>query len=463
MSSRRAPDGYPVTEFHDEVFDHDGRVRPAYAELLDRLAGEDLAVLAKRTQSIIDERGVAFGGAHGHPFAVDPVPRVLTSAEWEQLATGVAQRVRALDAFLADAYGDRQVVRDGVVPESVVTGSAYCEADLTGAQPRGGARIALAGLDLVRDGDGRFRVLEDNVRTPSGIAYAMAAADAVAEVLGTRSGSGQMAAELRRALRGALEASAPDVEGELILLTEGPDNSAYYEHAALADAAGLELCTPDDVRRDGDRLVLADGRPVRALYHRTGEDMVRGAGGTLCPVAELLLEPVLAGRLGMVNWFGNGVADDKEVYAYVDDLVRYYLNEEPAVPSVRTYDLADRASLEEVLDRLPQLVVKPRSGQGGEGVVVGPTATPAQLGEAREAVRAAPQDWIAQDLVRLSTHPTVVDGRLEPRHVDLRPFALYDGQEVTVLPGGLSRVALQEGSMVVNSSQDGGGKATWIR
>jgi uncharacterized circularly permuted ATP-grasp superfamily protein len=463
MSSRRTPEGYPVTQFHDEVFDPDGRVRPAYAELLDRLAGEDLAVLAKRTQSLIDERGVAFGGEQGHPFAVDPVPRILTGDEWEQVSTGVAQRVRALDAFLDDAYGDRNVVRDAVVPEAVVIGSDYYENDLTGVQPRGGARITLAGLDLVRDGDGRFRVLEDNVRTPSGIGYAMAAADAVAEVLGTPSGSGRMATELRRALRGALEAAAPDVAGELVLLTEGPDNSAYYEHAALAEVAGLELCTPAEVRRDGDRLVLADGRRVRSLYHRTGEDVVRDDSGALCPMAELLLEPVVAGELGMANWFGNGVADDKEVYAYVDDLVRYYLDEEPAVPSVRTYDLADRAALEEVLDRLPALVVKPRSGQGGEGVVVGPTATAEEIDRARDAVRKAPEDWIAQDVVRLSTHPTVVDGRMEPRHVDLRPFALYDGQDVTVLPGGLTRVALQVGSMVVNSSQDGGGKATWVR
>ncbi len=453
---------YDAGDFYDEAFDEHGAPRPPYTSVVAHLANRDLDALAGRTRELLAERGVAFGGESGHPFVVDPVPRIITAEEWEGLAAGLKQRVRALDAFLEDAYGDQRAVGEGIVPGHVMAGSTYFEKDLVGVRPTGGARIGLAGLDLVRDADGRFRVLEDNVRTPSGLAYAMAASDAVSEVLGIDRPREQARTELCAALRRVMEASAPHVDGELVLLTDGPGNSAYYEHATLAEIAGLTLVTPDQVRRRGDRLELGDGRRVRSVYHRTGEDALRDGSGGLTPVAELLLEPLLAGELGLVNWFGNGLADDKEVYAHVDDLVRFYLGEEPLVPSVRTYDLADADQVEEVLDRAHELVVKPRDGQGGEGVVVGPAASADEVERARRELRAAPEDWIAQEVVSLSTHPTVVDGRLEPRHVDLRPFVLYDGEDVVVPPGGLSRVALAEGSMIVNSSQDGGAKATWV-
>ena len=198
------------------------------------------------------------------------------------------------------------------------------------------------------------------------------------------------------------------------------------------------------------------------MYRRTDEDRLRGDDGELTELAELLLEPLRAGGVGLVNWFGNGVADDKRVYPYVDDLVRLYLGEEPHLRSVPTHDLADPAARDEVLDRLGELVLKPRDGHGGTGVTFGPSASAAVLAEARETVRADPGGWIAQDPVLLSTHPTVIDGRLVPRHVDLRPFAFCDGSDVTVAPGGLTRVALTEGSMIVNSSRQGGGKATWV-
>jgi uncharacterized circularly permuted ATP-grasp superfamily protein len=453
---------YPVGEFFDEAFGHGGRARPPYSDVLARLATADLDGLTEQIRKLLADRGVAFGGEDGHPFVVDPVPRVITAEEWEGLAAGLWQRVRALELFLDDAYGEQRVVREGIVPERVVTGSAYFEEDLRGLRPAGGARIALAGLDVVRDGEGRFRVLEDNARTPSGLAYAMAASDAVAGVLGIERPVAQAREELCRALRRVMEASAPHVEGELVLLTDGEENSAWYEHRTLAEVAGLVLATPRDVRRRGRTVELADGRRVRALYRRTEEDRVRRADGALTWLADLVLEPLAAGELGLANWPGNGVADDKEVYAYVDDLVRFYLGEEPTVRSVRTYDLADARQVEEVLDRLPELVVKPRAGQGGQGVVVGPAASHRDVEEARAAVRADPAAWIAQETVSLSTHPTVVDGRLAPRHVDLRPFTFHDGVDVVVPTGGLTRVALAEGSMVVNSSQDGGAKATWV-
>ena len=329
--------------------------------------------------------------------------------------------------------------------------------------PVAGAWISVAGFDVVRDEDGTLLVLEDNVRTPSGMAYAMAVSEAVSEVLGVEPSSGLD--ECASALRRCLEATNPGDDGALVLLTDGPENSAYYEHRRLADEAGLELVELDGLRRDGDGLRLADGTPVRAVYRRTEQDGLTPADPATDPsadVAGLLLEPWRAGRVGMVNCYGTGVADDKSVYAHVDDMVRYYLHEEPRVRSVPTYDLTDADRLQEALDRLPELVAKPRDGAGGEGVVIGPTASADQLSATRQAMRDEPKRWIVQDVVSLSTQPTIVDGVPQPRHVDLRPFVFFDGREVTVPRGGLTRVALEEGQMVVNSSQDGGAKATWV-
>lgn len=455
-------DGYDPGSWYDEAFDESGRPRPHYAEVLEHLASTDLDELADRVRDLVDGRGVAFGGSDGHPFTVDPVPRMLTRQEWEELSAGLSQRVRALDAFLEDVYGEQRAVAEGIVPEHIVNGSAYFEKDMVGVPRRSGARIGVAGLDVVRDAQGRFRVLEDNVRTPSGLAYAMAASDALDEVLPLERPANDGPRTTIDGVRRVLEATAPQVDGELVVLTDGEDNTAWFEHRRLAELAGLQVATPADLRRAGNRLEIADGRRVRAVYRRTAEDRVRDEAGDLTAVAELLLEPLAAGEVGLVNWFGNGVADDKNVYMYVDDLVRFYLGEDPRVRSVPTHDLTDPRCLDEVLDRLHELVVKPRSGQGGEGVVVGPSATPEQIEQARRALREDPEAWIAQDTVSLSTHPTVVEGRLAPRHVDLRPFVLYDGTTAVVPETALTRVALAEGSMVVNSSQDGGGKATWI-
>lgn len=415
--------------------------------------------LSRRVNAVLEERGVRFGGAGGHAFRADPVPRLLDADEWELLSGGLAQRIRALDAFVADVHAERRCVTDGVVPAHVLDATPYLEQDLVGSAPVAGAWISVAGFDIVRDEDGTLMVLEDNVRTPSGMAYAMAVSEAVSEVLGVEPSSdlGECTAALRR----CLEATNPEGDGALVLLTDGPDNSAYYEHRRLADEAGLELVVLDDLRRDGESLRLADGTPVRAVYRRTEQDGLTPADPT-ADVAGVLLEPWQAGRTGMVNCYGTGVADDKSVYAHVDDMVRYYLDEEPRVRSVRTYDLTEADRLQEALDRLPELVAKPRDGAGGEGVVIGPTASAEQLAATRQAMRDEPTRWIVQDVVSLSTQPTIVDGVPQPRHVDLRPFVFFDGREVTVPRGGLTRVALEEGQMVVNSSQDGGAKATWI-
>ncbi len=419
--------------------------------------------LTRRVNALLEERGVRFGGAGGHAFRADPVPRLLDAEEWELLAAGLAQRIRALDAFVADVYDERACVADGVLPAHVLDATPYLEDELVGSAPVAGAWISVAGFDVVRDDDGTLLVLEDNVRTPSGMAYAMAVSEAVSEVLGVEPSSGL--AEASSALRRCLEATNPEGDGALVLLTDGPDNSAHYEHRRLAEEAGIELVELDGLQPDGDGLRLVDGTPVRAVYRRTEQDGLRPrdpAAGPVADVAGRLLEPWRAGRVGMVNCYGTGVADDKAVYAHVDDLVRYYLAEEPRVRTLRPYDLTEDGRQAEALDRLPELVAKPRDGAGGEGVLIGPAASAGQLAAAREAMRAEPQRWIVQDVVSLSTHPTIVDGVARPRHVDLRPFVFFDGRDVTVPRGGLTRVALEEGQMVVNSSQDGGAKATWV-
>ena len=453
----RAPDGS-----WDEAFDGDGRPRPPYRALLDALADVDLAALAADASAHAAAKGATFGDGR---FPVDPIPRLLSGAEWDELEAGLAQRVRALDAFVADLAGDARAVGAGVVPERLIGDLPFHEPDLEGVPDLAPSRIAIAGLDVVRDADGRFRVLEDNVRTPSGMAYMLATRSASEAVLAHDEPKHPLRAALAGQLSRVLAAARPRPESDdlVVVLSDGDSNDAHFEHHALADLAGVGLLTHAAVRRDGSRLVRRDdGREIQVVYRRTDVDRLRDEDGALTPIGALLLEPLRAGRLVVVNAFGTGVADDKRIYPYVDDLVRLYLGEEPRLPSVATYDLADPDARAEVLDRLDELVIKPCDGHGGRDVTIGPSASAGELREAADAVRAEPERWTAQETVRLSTHPTVVDGRLEPRHVDLRPFAFFDGTLVAAVPGGLTRVALDEGNLVVNSSSGGGGKDTWV-
>lgn len=458
-----AAPAYHPGDAWDEAYDAAGEPREIYAELLAALPHGDLDALAEAVAAHAAGEGATFGGDEAFP--VDPIPRLIGAAEWASLEQGLGQRVRALDAFVADMAAQRRAVAAGVLPARIADTLPFHEPDLRDLPDPPSARIAIAGLDVVRDADGRFHVLEDNVRTPSGMAYLLATRRAVKAHLGYEEPRRPVRAALANLLGSVLAAARPDPESDaaIVVLTDGPANSAFFEHRVLADLAGVPLVTPDDVRLDGTRLRLRDGgREVQVVYRRTDEDRLRDGDGALTSIAQLLLEPLRAGNLAVLNGFGTGVADDKRVYGYVDAMVRFYLGEEPELPSITTYDLADGDAREQVLARLDELVLKPRDGYGGRGVLIGPAATAAELREARDAVRADPGGWCAQELVRLSTHPTVVDGRLAPRHVDLRPFVFYDGAQARALPGGLTRVALEEGSLIVNSSRRGGGKDTWV-
>ncbi len=450
---------YTPAAHWDEALLPDGTPR-AHAEAVMGALADNPGGLAARVRAGLERDDVRFGGAQGELFSIDPVPRVIAAAEWATLSAGLAQRVHALDRFVADMYGPRKAVREGVIPFEVVRGASHFEPTAAAYPPPADRWVGVAGLDVVRGRDGRLLVLEDNTRTPSGIAYAMAAREQIQAALPFGAALKVRSVADAPALLGqALLAAAPEAaraDPYVVVLSDGPLNSAWWEHRVLAAHLGVPVVTHRQLTLGGDRLFHA-GQAVDVVYRRTDDSSLHG------PAGRLLAEPLRAGTLGVVNAFGTGIADDKLVHAYVEDLIRFYCGEEPLLGSVHTYDLSTPAALEEALDRLHEIVVKPRSGSGGEGVVLGPAADQATLDALRAELTAAPERYVAQELVQLSTHPTVIDGELVPRHVDLRAFVfLGDGDEAHVLPGGLTRVAMEESSMVVNSSQDGGAKDTWV-
>jgi uncharacterized circularly permuted ATP-grasp superfamily protein len=450
-SSGGGLDGYRSTTYDDAIAE-DGRVRPHARAVMEAVLAHDVGELGRRVREAVTSLGIRFASVDGDDnWHVDPIPRVITAEDWAPLEAGLAQRVRALNAFVADVYGERRIVAEGVVPQRVLDTADAFEPAMVGVRARDGVWIGIAGLDVVRDDAGRWLVLEDNVRTPSGLGYWPTARDVTVSRLDVPENArprpiGDLRAVLRRVFG----------EGNVVVLTDGPDNSAYWEHDWLASHLGVPLVEPGDLELDGDRLRHA-GAVVDTVYRRTNADEVDSELGRL-------LHPVLcAGAVKMVNCFGTGIADDKLAHAYVHDMIRFYLGEEPALDQVETFDLGERRTLERALDVFDELVVKDRGSYGGIGVVICPHAERADVEELRKKVRDSPADYVAQRLVPLSTHPTEIDGTLAPRHVDLRPFVLMpQPHQPEVLPGGLTRIALDEGALVVNSSQNGGAKDTWV-
>ena len=440
---------------YDEAYDESGRPRPQYAEVLAAL--DDPAAVAAEVRRRLEARGVEFGAAPDGIFALDPVPRILTETEWSELRAGIAQRMLALEAFVADVYGDGRVFEAGVLAREDVEASPHYEPAMRGATPS--RWVSFAGLDVVRCADGRFRVIEDQLRMAAGMAYAVVARDTLRGLLGVDPPQADLSlafGELALALREAAPAGVD--EPRTVILSEGPSAAGWWEHERLARELCAPLVTLDDLEhRDGRLVAWLDGRTraVDVVYLRAGEDRFTSSGGTPSAVGEALLGPSAAGMLAVVNAPGSGVADDKVVHARVDELVRFYVGEEPLLPSVPSRPVAAE-------DDLDGLVVKPRGEMGGEGVVIWRDADEDTRERVRARIAAQPGGWIGQELVELSVHPTVVDGRLEPRHVDLRPYALMTGDGVRVLPAGISRVALERGSLVVNSGQGGGAKDTWV-
>lgn len=446
----------------DEAWSEPGVPREHYAPLMRALGTVEPADVLDLVAAFMAEHGVRFGGS---PFVVDALPRIISAPEWAALERGLTQRARALNRFLVDAYGPREVVAAGIVSNGVLETAEGFEPDLAGRLPGDAWPAAIIGFDVVRAPDGEFQVLEDNMRTPSGFAYAISARAAVTAALPEgvpppRPIEPALWDQLRAVMRTAAPGHAPDPR--IVVLTDGPDNVAYDEHAMAATALGAVLATPAELVTGAGGLQVAGAtgalEKVQVVYRRTNEDRVRDDDGAMTPVAQLLLEPWLSGRIGLVNAFGNGLADDKLIHGHVEDFVRFYLDEEPLIRSVPTMSVNDQPG---VIDRLDAHVVKPRHGHGGIGVVIGPHADEEDLRRLAGELRQDPTAYIAQPTITLSVHPTVIDGRLEARHIDLRPFS-FAADEVTLMPGGLSRVAFDAGSIVVNSSQNGGGKDTWV-
>jgi uncharacterized circularly permuted ATP-grasp superfamily protein len=474
-------DGYQVPPgCIDELLDEHGIPHPHGARLiaaLQRLGPERLQAAGRRRDAIFMQQGITFevpgtdGERRDRAWPLDLVPRVLTAAEWTTIKRGLAQRIRALNAFVDDVYHAHEIVRAGIVPWSLVVSRPAFARPVHGVRPPGGVYCHVSGCDLVRGGDGRWRVLEDNVRTPSGISY----------VLENRLAMTRLMPELFEGHRirtvdnypslllQALRAVAPGGEGNptVVLWTPGPMNPAYFEHAFLARQMGIELVEAGDlVVRDAVCYMRTTGglQRVHTIYRRLDDDFVDPL--EFRPDSMLgvpgLVRAYRAGTVAIANAIGTGVADDKAIYHYVPEMIRFYLSEEPILENVPTYLLADDDTRRHVVGRLHELVVKPTSESGGKGVFIGPQASAAELEEQARMIEAQSDRFIAQELVHLSTAPTECgEGRLEPRHVDLRPFAVF-GEEIRIVPGGLTRVALREGSMIVNSSQGGGSKDTWV-
>ena len=488
-------DGYDTGGFYDEAFEHGsaGVVEPRahYAELIAQIAsmdGPDLRRATELANRSFLHRGVTFtvysegeqGAERILPF--DPIPRIIPADEWAVVEAGLRQRIRALNRFLHDVYHGQEILRDGIVPRRLVVLARHFRREVVGIDVPDDQYIHVAGCDLIRGDDGRWMVLEDNLRTPSGVSYVLANRQIMTRTLpdwfselGVRSVdsyAGQLLDNLvglspRRAIPGA--AGGPGV----VVLTPGIYNSAYFEHAFLAQQMGVELVEGRDLFVLENRVYMrttTGRRQVDVIYRRIDDeflDPLAFRSESMLGVAGLL-GAVRTGNVTLANAIGTGVADDKVVYRYVPEIVRYYLGEEPILDNVPTYLPSDPEQLDHVLRNLESLVVKQANASGGYGMLMGPTADEAELEDFRSRIIASPRDYIAQPVIPLSRHPTFVpdeqgeSGTLEGRHVDLRPYVLSGPDGISVLPGGLTRVALVRGSLVVNSSQGGGSKDTWV-
>lgn len=469
----------PLANTFDEFFVGSEEPRKDLAKVvtaLDNLGPVALADRQKLANSVFLNAGVTFsvysdqkGSERIFPF--DLLPRVIMAHEWEPLETGLNQRVRALNAFLNDIYGEQKILADKIIPAELVLGSTGYLPKMRGVKPPHDNYIHIAGIDLIRAPNGEFLVLEDNARTPSGVSYVLEnrgvlkrALPLVFSDLPVRSVD-----EYPQRLRGALDESAPaSTKGEprVVVLTPGPFNSAYFEHSFLARRMGCDLVHNSDLFVDDKRVYLkttAGPQRVDVIYRRIDDDFLDPEffrADSLLGVPGLV-SAYAAGNVTLANAIGNGVADDKAVYRYVPKMIRYYLSEEPLLGQVQTYDCSEPEDLKYVLSHLAELVVKAVDGSGGYGMLMGPTASAAEREEFAAKLRKNPRGYIAQPRIELSTAPTWCDGTVAPRRLDLRPF-IVTGKETWVLPGGLTRVALQEGSYVVNSSQGGGSKDTWV-
>ncbi len=472
---------YDTGRFFDELVDPDGNARPHATQLVDYFSTMHPRELVARQRAVdktIVDMGISFtiyseGDNIDRAWPLDLIPRAITSHEWDRTEAGLVQRVRALNLFIDDLYNDRKIIRDKVVPAELIDSSRnYLEA-CKGFSPRHGVWANVCGSDLVRGGDGTMYVLEDNLRVPSGVSYMLENRNVIKRVFPSLFQNHRVrpVSEYPTALSAMLESIAPEAtpnaKPAIVVLTPGIYNSAYFEHSYLARTMGAELVEGGDLVVGDDDCVYVrsiDGLSrVDTIYRRIDDvfmdpeafrpDSMLGVPG--------LVRAWRAGNVAIANAPGSGVADDKVVYSYVPDIIRYYLGEDAIIPNVPTWRCSDPTHLDHVLKKLPELVVKPANESGGYGMLVGPHASRKEHRKFRDLLKADPRNYIAQPTLDLSTAPSLSGQKVEPRHLDLRPFILQ-GRSVSVTAGGLTRVAMRKGSLVVNSSQGGGSKDTWI-
>jgi uncharacterized circularly permuted ATP-grasp superfamily protein len=464
------------------MVDRDGAVRPHYRHLYEALGALSPDELRRR-QQVADlsflHQGITFtvyGREEGTEkiFPNDLLPRILTRDEWARIERGLEQRITALNLFLKDVYHEGKILNDGVVPREIIYSCKHFRRQMRGFHVRKDAYVTVAGTDLIRMPSGEFVVLEDNLRVPSGVSYMLVSREVMKRLFPElfRQCGVQMIEQYSQALLSTLRALTPQgssqgsAEPTIVLLTPGVFNSAYFEHAFLARQMGIELVEGRDLVVHDNFVYMrttAGLRRVDVIYRRIDDDFIDPLA--FRPDSSLgipgLFNAYRAGNVSMANALGTGVADDKAVYAYVPAIIRYYLNEDPVLDNVETFLMSDATQRAHILGRLQDYVVKAVGESGGYGMLIGPHSTAAQRDEFRRRVEADPRNYIAQPTIRLSRAPCFLDGTVQPRHVDLRPYILF-GDKVTIVPGGLTRVALKKGSLVVNSSQGGGSKDTWV-
>lgn len=471
-------EGYDPARFYDEMFLAPGVVREHCTPLMERFAAFDQAGFRERmavAELYFLRQGITFNVYHDDRgseriFPFDPIPRVVPAREWETIEAGLAQRITALNLFLHDVYHDQRIIDDGVVPRQYVEGAKHYRPELRGFDVAGDIYIHICGSDLIRGGDGVYRVLEDNGRCPSGASYLLENRNAL-----KRAFPGVFEAmEIRpvdsytRDLLDMLRHVSPNREGEpvCVLLTPGCYNSAYFEHCYLAREMGIEIVEGRDLVVVDDFVYMRTTHGlvrVDVIYRRIDDDFLDPL--VFRPDSALgvpgLMNAYRCGNVSLANAIGTGVADDKVIYRFVPEIIRYYLGQEPILPNVDTYLASEPDDMKYILDHLPDLVVKAANESGGYGMLMGPSASTSEIAAFRERILADPRNYIAQPVIDLSRAPTWCEDGVGGRHVDLRPYCIC-GEDVKIIPGGLTRVALTEGSLVVNSSQGGGSKDTWV-
>ena len=469
---------YEFNGSYDEMFRSVDLPRKQYRQLYTQLLSlgpDELRRSKQEADQSFFNQGITFtvyGSEKGTEriFPHDLLPRIITAAEWETIERGLTQRIMALNLFLNDVYHDARIIEDGIVPGKIVYTCKHYRREMRGIKVPRDVYVTVVGTDLIRTPEGNFVVLEDNLRVPSGVSYMLTSRRVMKHIFPTlfRKCRVRPIEQYSQVLLSALKSLAPEGRPEptVVLLTPGSYNSAYFEHTYLARQMGIELV-------EGRDLVVHDNivymrttfglQRVDVIYRRIDDDyldpLVFEGHSTLGAVG--LFNAYRAGNVAFANALGTGVADDKAIYAYVPKIIRYYLNEDPILENVETLLMSDAAQRDHVCQKLGQYVVKAVGESGGYGMLIGPHSTEQQRSEFRSRILAEPRNYIAQPTINLSTAPCFVDGTIEPRHVDLRPYVVY-GENVSIVPGGLTRVALRKGSLVVNSSQGGGSKDTWV-